>query len=96
MTPERERKRRERETEREVSFATARVSFTLEVTVPRNTVSRAHLPSIAGGDEEMIHHHRLNVAIMTVMRWRGMRDRAHIKSLGCKRDTGVRLESETV
>jgi hypothetical protein len=79
------------EREREVSFATERVSFTLEVTVPRNTVSRAHLPNITGGDEEMIHH--LNVAIITVMRWQGMRDRAHIKAIGCKRDKGVRLES---
>jgi acetyl-CoA acetyltransferase len=49
------------------------------------------LSNIAGGDEDVVAH--LDIA---VMRWRGMGNRKHVKSIRCKGYKGVRLERETV
>jgi hypothetical protein len=63
----------------------------LEIWAPGKAVPRAHLSGITGRGEEMVHH--LDVA---VLRGRGVRNRARIKSICREGDKGVRLESKTV
>jgi hypothetical protein len=63
----------------------------LGISAPEKLVPRAHLSGITGRDEKMVHH--LDVA---VLRGRGVRKRARMKSICREGDKGVRLETKTV